>query len=918
METRCLNPVELQHSRSLRGARRPFIATKVVPPRCLGLISRPRLGGLVSQLSAKRLAVITAPAGYGKTSLATGWFESLRRSGKSVAWLTIDTEDDNPSSFLYYLSHALAAACRSVGASAISLIQEQFLINPRSAVAILINDLLEFDGDVYLFLEDYHWIESAEIHEALAFLLKHAPPHFHAVLTTRLETQLPLASLRVQNQLLEIDTSALRFNLQETQEFVGREKVGSLDLPDLKLLHSKTEGWPAALRIVASTFSHSSQDLTDFVRNLSGKHCTIGAYLTEMLRGLPNEMVMFMLRTAILDRLSASLCESITGETSAKYLLSEIERRQLLLKPLDPEGNWYRYHTLFSEYLRQQLQAELGHEIPSLHRRASLWYSSQELWTDAVQHAIAAGDGDQAISWITNCAMALVKKGDLFTLLEWQRLLPSQLLRSRPEVRLAIAWGLALAMRFDESRQFLREIEQDASDNPASADAVYCECQTIRSVAIALQDDHESALTLAQGCLNRSHDPWTANVASNVVRYSHLKAGALEKFYATPWIPYSLEEDKRNVFASVYRRCIQGMAEAHQLRFRAAEHYYKDAFRLAQQYVGPDSVAASLPAGLISQIRYEEGRLEEAEALLIDRVSLISAGTMLDCVLSAYFVMVRVAASHGNLERAYMLLARAESLGVTRGWGRLCAAVIAERARLYFNEGRIEEGAACVAELERLEVASASAPCIRSEIHRYALFVRAYLASARGQPDHAASFLINLQQNAENVHNHYLAFKATVHLAAVHATANQLSSALSIFRGVLAIAAQANLYQTILDAGPNVGVLLLRSRETAEWSGESPELISHLDKLIEGWRRCYQSDAEPARISGSSEHLTARERQILKLIAQGLSNKEMARTLVIAPETVKSHVKRVYAKLGVDRRVQAVARGQSLGLISPH
>ncbi len=185
-------------------------------------------------------------------------------------------------------------------------------------------------------------------------------------------------------------------------------------------------------------------------------------------------------------------------------------------------------------------------------------------------------------------------------------------------------------------------------------------------------DNSQEALSLAEDCLRRTNDPWTANVASNVVRFGYLKAGDLTKFYAAPWIPYSLDEDKRNVFASVYRRCLQGLAEMQQLRFNEAQRYYLDAVTLAEQHVGPNSTAAALPISLLAQVRYEQGRIDEAEGMLFDRVPILSSTAMLDCVLSAYFVLVRLAAFRGNFSRAYTLLERAENLGLTRGWGRTC------------------------------------------------------------------------------------------------------------------------------------------------------------------------------------------------------------------------------------------------------
>jgi LuxR family transcriptional regulator, maltose regulon positive regulatory protein len=901
----------------LGGKQLQFLATKVVPPRSPGLIERPRLLDVTSQLSEKRLAVLKGPAGFGKTSLAVAWLQRLQQSGNAVAWFTIDPDDDDPATFFFYVAHALQRACEGVGTAAIDLIQESFLINPRAIVSTLMNDLADVDDDVYLVLEDYHWVTNPEIHEALAFFLRRAPSHCHVVLTSRTEPPLPLASLRAQNQLLEIDASALRFDLQETRTFLEIERSATLAASDVRLLHEKTEGWPAALRIVASTSTQLRQDFAQYVRNLSGAQRPIGAYLDELLDGLPRDMVQFMLRTAILDRLCAPLCEAVTGASSGRDLLGSIEQRQLLLVPLDQEGRWYRYHPLLAEYLTRRLESELGNEIPGLHQRASLWYASQELWTEAVQHAIAAGDAVRALDWIKNCAMPLVKRGDLFTLLGWQRLFPTALMRSQPEVTLAIAWGMALAVRYYEALALVGEIERDigASHAPDREDFHY-ECETIRSVAIALKDDSKTALSIAQDSLGRSTDPWTANVASNVVRFGLLKQGDLKKFYATPWIPYSLDDDRRNVFASVYYRCIQGMAEAQQLRIAAADRYYLDALRLAEQHVGPNSVAAALPASLIARIRYEQGRLDEAEAMLIDRVPLINAGAMLlDCVLSAYFVMARIAVHRTHWERAHTLLERAENQGNTRGWGRLSAAVLLERTRLCLNEGRMDEAAECLNRLERL-VAEYSAPtnCAWSDIHRYAALARAYVASAEQRFDDAISILSGLRPELESVHNLHFALFVETHFAIVRFRAKQVAEALKSFGGVVTAFAKAGIYQAILDEGAEVGPLLAAFQDNAEHTGSSRELISYVSNLTAAWRSRYQSEPRQAPTSAVVDSLSERESNILKLIAGGLSNKEIARNLAIAPETVKSHVKHIFTKLNVEKRAQAVSRAQILGL----
>lgn len=341
----------------MRPGKRPqTIATKVLLPRCDGLIERPRLLELVTHLQKKRLCLVKAPAGFGKTSLAVAWANRLLQSGNSVAWLSLDPSDNQSTRFLFYVSQALQRACDGLGGPAIVLILETSLISPQAILSTLINGLAEIDEEVCLFLEDFHWVSDPTIHEAVAFLLRHAPSQFHLVLVTRIEPPLPLAGLRAQNQLLEVDSAALRFDLEETRQFLEHEGLGPLDPAQLRLLHERTEGWPAVLRITASISSQSGQNLGHCAGQLSGTLRPIGAYLAEMLDGIPRDMALFMLRTAVLDRFSAPLCQAVTQHKSSRDFLESIANRQLLLVPLDHDGSWYRYHTLLSAYLRRRLE----------------------------------------------------------------------------------------------------------------------------------------------------------------------------------------------------------------------------------------------------------------------------------------------------------------------------------------------------------------------------------------------------------------------------------------------------------------------------------------------------------------------------------------------------------------------------------
>jgi LuxR family maltose regulon positive regulatory protein len=901
------------------GNRQQTITTKVLQPPGALVIERPRLLEAVAQGQMRRLSLIKAPAGFGKTSLAIAWAERLARSGHLVAWFSIDTDDNEPTQFLYYLCHAIRRACNGAGGPALDLMHESSLISPQAVISTLINDLAEIDDEVCLFLEDYHCVTDATIHGMVGFLLRHAPPHFHLIVVTRSEPPLPVAELRAQNKLFEIDTEALRFTVEEVQRFFEYEGLGRLDQTELRLLLQRSEGWPAVLRIVASTVAQSGATLGQYARQPSGMLTPIGAYLAEMVDSLPQEMASFMLRTAILDRLSAPLCQAVTQHPSSRELLESIAQRQLLLSPLDHNGRWFRYHTLLAEYLRQRLETELGQETALLHRRAAHWYAMQEQWTDAVQHAIAAGDKEQAAIWVTNCAMELVKKGELLTLLGWQRLFPK--MRHPIKLRLALAWGMALAVRLDEAFRLLDDIEGELRDEPSPENtALASECMAIRSCAIALGDDTHNALSVAEACLSLSDDPWAANVASNVARYGYLKSAKLSKFYSTPWIPYSLDEDKRNLFASVYRRCIQGVAELQQLRLATAERHYLDAVALAEQHVGPHSVAAALPISLLAQIRYEQGRMDEAERLLLDRIQILNSAGWLECVLSAYVVLVRSAAVRMNFARAYTLLEQAENLGLSRRWGRLTAAALFERVRLLCLEGRISESLASLERLDHL-AAEYSAPslCAWSDVHRYCAFARARVSMAQGDINGANSILKSLQHEANEAHNYYFGVRVTIDLAAGYLRSGQRDEAVAAIRKVLNAGLQSGLHQIFLDQGPEFGTLLSNVRDDAVRAKDSAAIASYIDHLIEDCRVRYQPKLIATSAPANSELLSLREIDILDLIAQGRSNKEIARVLSIAPETVKSHVKNIFSKLNVEKRAQAVSRAQNLGLLAtPH
>ena len=351
----------------------------------------------------------------------------------------------------------------------------------------------------------------------------------------------------------------------------------------------------------------------------------------------------------------------------------------------------------------------------------------------------------------------------------------------------------------------------------------------------------------------------------------------------------------------------------------AAESYFLDAVALAEQHVGPNSVAAALPLSLLAQIRYEQGRTDEAEGMVFDRLPILSATAMLDCVLSAYVVLVRLAACRMNHSRAYTLLEQAENLGLTRHWGRLVAVALLERVRLSCLEGRFSQS---VAYLDRLDRVAADHPapksCAWSDIRRYGPLARAHVALSQDNSQSAISILKRLRQEADDAHSHYFGLRVDTHLATAYFRAGERTHALATLRKVLDEGIQEGVYQTILDQGPEIGTLLLSIREESARTGDPQDFVSYVDRLVEGLARAISLKSKRARPPQLQSRSASREGDVLDLIAQGRSNKEIARILSIAPETVKSHVKHIFIKLNVEKRAQAVSRAQSLGLVGRH
>ncbi|CAB3798440.1 helix-turn-helix transcriptional regulator [Pararobbsia alpina] len=942
----------------------PFLKPKVTPPRRkLDVIGRERL--MVDQMETRLLTVMRAPAGYGKTTLALAWVDALRERGARVAWLSLDPEDDDPLRFMHYVLHALAHALPPVAGTTAGLVIPDRMspigTTAHELLGIVLNGVLEYGDELYLFIDDFHHLASPETHALLISLLRHSPSNFHLVFISRTGLALPLTRLQTQGQLLEVDASELRFTTEETGRLLSAHQLPLYYAVPLQTL---TDGWAAALRlaILASESAHLPQAPPPSHTSLA-YHAPPAAHsvlsepypaLFERITGLAHEMleqlpaaeVIFLEQVAVAERLCAPLCEALTRTVGNQAMLETLEGR-LLLTRLTEEGDWFSCHPLLRDVLMARLRAGNDAAITEQHRRASHWYAAQSYWSDAVRHALRAGDSAQAIRWIDHCAMGLVKRGDLLTLLDWETQLRSALIDSPRSLRLAITWAHVLGDACPANVLLLDAIEAQVqvrdhekmrqrglpvtpssvtdAETPRSHEPpiavegtrIAWECKVARAIALAQDDRVTAAWQLASECLPApDNDAWMINSVYNVLMFTHWRARRWPDFYATPNLPYRPDEHEGNIFSSIYRLTLRGGGELEQLQTGAARRHLIEAMQLGETHTGILSLPTTLPACLLANLEYERGELDLAAQLLEGRLPIIRMSGFGDAIRTAYRVCARIEFRQGRAENAYALLEQGESLARVLGLARLEIALLYEHERLLLQSNRLWEAQACVQRIALAADAVAAAVAtppdapLTDAIGTLSRLSRAHLDLAEGRVSEAASCFEEQVRHAVERGDYQLALQCGGSLALAKAAQADIPAAHTALAACIELAAPADFRSSVLDQGPAMHGLLKSLFGAAVASSLSPAAKAFLGTLV-----ATSADGAKSDTPASDVVLSARERDILMLLAEEKSNKEISRMLNIAPETVKSHIKHIFGKLDVNRRAHAVRRAQSLLLL---
>jgi LuxR family transcriptional regulator, maltose regulon positive regulatory protein len=872
----------------------PLVATKLYVPRPRrSLVARPRLSERLSRGAESRLTLISAPAGFGKTTLLSAWLATVGAEHRSVAWLSLEESDRQPGLFWTYVITALQTVVPGAGAGALPLLQSA---QPpiETVLTTLLNDLSAVPDEIHLVLDDYHLVDGPDLATGMVFLLEHLPPHVHLVISSRADPALPLARLRARGELVEVRAADLRFTLDEVTDYLNAVVGLDLTANDIAALEARTEGWIAALQLAALSM-RGRDDVAGFIAGFAGDDRYIVDYLVEeVLRRQPDDVRRFLVQTSILDRLSGPLCDAVTAQHGGKARLEALDRANLFVVPLDDNRRWYRYHHLFADVLRAHLLDERADEAADLHRRASQWYDRNGEPAPAVRHALAAGDVEGAAELIELAIPALRRNRQEPTIRGWLDAIPDDVVRARPVLAVGLIGALMTSGEFEGVEARLRDAER-LLDLPRAETVVVDEQELLRlpgmiqmyRAALALvRGDPSATIGHAHRAVDRAaaDDHLTRAGASALLGLAFWGNGDLEAAHRA----YSATVDgmRRIGYISDILGCSIALADIRitQGRLGEALHTYEQALRLASP---PGATVLRGTADMyvgMSQIAVERDDLNTATRHLLRSQELGEHTGLLQNRYRWRVSMARVLEARGDLDGALRLLDEAQEAYVGDFLPNV-RPVPASRARLLAVRGEI--GAALG--WAREQGLSADDEVSYPREFEHITLARVLLAQGTEAP---AALLRRLLKAAEAGERTGSVIEILVLQALTH-------HALAPLERALTLAEPEGYVRVFQNEGPAMAALLKAvAKKNASWT----------------YVRRLTGDQPRRPTPGLVEQLSEREAQVLRLLGTDLDGPAIARELAVSLNTLRTHTRNIYTKLGVNDRRAAVRRARELHL----
>jgi LuxR family maltose regulon positive regulatory protein len=892
--------MSLEQSRNL--LRTKFYVPAVHPNQ----VSRPRLIDLLNEGMDKTLILVSAPAGYGKSTLVSRW---LKETGVPSAWLSLDTEDNDPVRFLQYLLTAFQPIAPGIGGNLLEMLQPA---QQENIINLLTNELASTSGSFALVLDDFHVINSEAVIKIIAYLLDHLPPQKHLVLLTRIDPPLPLSRLRVRNQLMDIRAEQLRFTHDEIAAFLNDMMKLKLSADDLSAIEKRTEGWIAGLQL-AGLSMQNSKDIHGFVSAFTGSHYYIMDYLVEeVLRHQPGNVVDFLMQTSILDHICGPLSESVIdirpgGLLDGQTILESLERMNLFVIPLDDERRWYRYHHLFADVLKKRLEQHYPDLLPKLHLRASRWFEQNGLISEAIRHALTAGDQDRAIQLIEQNGPLLLIGGELANLRNWIKAVESKS-KTHPWIFIIKAWLFILTGQHALAEEMLQSAEKLISSLEADAQIKIMQgaISTGRSYRSFMIGDTNRTATFARQAVEELPDidiisRSIRSIATALLGEACLMNGELEEARQACMEAKQIGQAAGDVPSVIIINCALGRIFTEQGHLHQAAEIHAETLQIATRPDGKKLVSAGEAYVEASQVSYEWNNLETALEQVHYCLEICRQWGQETFHAKGLVMLACLELVHGNAETAIKNMNMAEKLVKEHNFAfKYTIWVKNALVRLWIALGNLEQASRIVQESNI--TTNDEIPYLREP--EFLALLRLLLT--QGNYDAAVDLSKRLLQKAETGKRTGRVIEVLVLQALIFQGRKETEQALAAMKKALSLAQPERYIRTFIDEGEPMARLLhlARSRQI------ETEYVTNLLSSLEKTTGPTQPPPKP-----STETLTTREVEVLKLIEAGHSNQEIAEKLFISIPTVKRHISNIYTKLDVNSRTQAIAIGKELKLL---
>jgi LuxR family maltose regulon positive regulatory protein len=890
----------------------PLQTKLFVPPLGSTWISRKRLIQRMDEGFQRRLILISAPAGFGKTTLLVDWVHQRKIP---VAWFSVDKADNDPLWFLTYVISGLRKLKSGTGKSALEMLQSPQPPPVEAILINLINDVIQIRTDFALVIDDYHLVDARPVHDMIAFLHENQPEQMHMILSTRADPPLPLSRVRSQNQLTELRAADLSFTSEETSRFYNTHLNLKLSPADLELLEKRTEGWIAGLQLAALSLQ-GREDTSGFLTRLKGDNRYIADYLTEeVLDRQPGHLRNFLLQTSILEQLSGPLCDAVTQKKNSRQVLNNLEKANLFVIPLDDERRWYRYHHLFEDLLKQRLHQQQGDLVSELHDRASQWFAKNGFKNEAVDHAFASQNNTLAAQLIEEIAEIYWDHGRESRLFGWLKKLPDKIINADPKLCIFHARELLKSGFPDKAETMLQTADQLLALTAISSpdkEALQGRIAAMRAYEALLTGDVSRNIHFSKRALKLLPQRdliWRSVASANLgFAYSIIGAGDLAKAQRAFSEAKKICEAAGNIYYDIFVGNCLGTAMLWRGRLDEAEDMCRKSMNLANKHgIAQTGTVGSLHSTL-GTVLCERSEFDKGIRRINKGIELCQQGRD----------PVNLAACRMGLWRALMQRGDiAGVLGVTQDLNEQARAfrlpywitnsISALNAIIWLGGGDLE------AAVKWAQKRGLSVDGKLGNLHELENYALVHILLAQNRLDEADHLLLRMIEDAKAGDRIIMMIDMHLQRVLIFKRKEDTAAALKELKLALSLVRTGGPTTVFVTKGKPMAELLeefidIHKRDHGDTKADVSLSLAKklLSMIIAG---------TPPIAQGQVDSISERELEVLHLISAGLSNKEIAEKLFISLNTVKTHTKNINSKLNVTNRTKAVVRAKELGIL---